>query len=59
MIEFNLAAHVHFLGEPARSSSQFIGNVYEAEDLKQPADVTASGFYISNMNNVIVGKQSR
>ena len=55
MIEFNLAAHVHFLGEPARSSSQFIGNVYEAQDLKQPADVTASGFYISNMNNVIVG----
>jgi hypothetical protein len=54
-IEFNLVAHVHFLGTPARSSSQFIADVAESDDLINPADVTASGFYITNGHNYVIG----
>ena len=54
-LEFNLAAHIHFLGSPARGSGQFIGDVDQADDLRLPADVTASGFYITNAHNYLVG----
>jgi hypothetical protein len=52
----NLAAHVHFIGRPARGAApQFLGNVVaNAETLTQPADITASGFYISNAYNFIL-----
>ena len=55
IIEYNLAAYVHFLGYPARSSNQFIGDVPQTPSLLLPADVTASGFYITNPYNRIVG----
>jgi hypothetical protein len=51
----NLAAHVHFLGLPVRGGSQFLPNVLaNAEKLTQPADSTASGFYISNAYNFVI-----
>ena len=55
LIEFNLAAHVHVIGTPAWSTNQFIDDVYQTDDLLLPADVTASGFYITNANNSIIG----
>jgi hypothetical protein len=53
--EYNLAAHVHFLGAPARSSNQFTGWVSASDDLILPADVSAAGFYATNSNNRFVG----
>jgi hypothetical protein len=52
----NLAAHVHFIGKPARANSfQFLDDVVaDAETLTQPADITASGFYISNAYNTVI-----
>jgi hypothetical protein len=51
----NLAAHVHFIGVPARGGAQFLPNVYaNAQKLTQPADTTASGFYIANAYNIII-----
>jgi len=54
--ESNLAAHIHFLGSPARSNGgQSIDPVTEnAASLLLPADVAASGFYITNAYNRIV-----
>jgi hypothetical protein len=51
----NLAAHVHFIGPPARGGSQYMPNVAaNAQKLTQPADSTASGFYISNAYNFVI-----
>jgi hypothetical protein len=51
----NLAAHVHFIGSPARGGAQFLPDVLaNAERLTQPADTTASGFYISNAYNFVI-----
>ena len=55
LIEFNLAAHVHVIGTPAWSSGHFIKDVHQTDDLLLPADVTASGFYITNARNSIIG----
>ena len=58
-ISFNLVAHVHLLlgpdGNPPRSVGQLTPIYEESEDLIVPADVTASGFYVSNVHNTIVG----
>lgn len=54
-IEYNLVAHVHFIGTPARSGSQFMDDVAQSDDLTLPADVTAAPFYITNSYNYIVG----
>jgi len=54
-LEFNLAAHVHFIGPPPRSSGQFCADIDQTDDLLLPADATASGFYITNAQNYIVG----
>jgi hypothetical protein len=57
----NLAALVHFIGKPARDyfdddGGQFLTTVdADPEDLTQPADITAGGFYISNKNNWVEG----
>jgi hypothetical protein len=39
---------VHVIGAPAWSNTQFIDDVDQSADLRLPADVTASGFYITN-----------
>jgi hypothetical protein len=52
---FNLAAHIHFLSYPASGDSQRINVVEENANLLLPADIAASGFYITNMYNTLVG----
>jgi hypothetical protein len=52
---YNLAAHIHVVGSPAIGSSKLINPVNQSPLLTLPADVTASGFYITNLNNAIIG----
>ncbi|KAN0031855.1 hypothetical protein ACTFIV_005722 [Dictyostelium citrinum] len=54
-LSFNLAAYVHPIGRPAAGPSQ-IGEVFvESDNLRQPADCAASGYYITNAWNTIIG----
>ena len=56
ILSFNLAAHIHTVGETAISGGgQTIPLFYQSDSLTLPADVTASGFYITNMHNQIIG----
>lgn len=57
LIAYNLAAHIHTLGEtPANGDAQYIDPIVaSSEDLILPADVAASGFYITNLHNRIIG----
>jgi hypothetical protein len=52
-LSFNLAAYVHFIGEAPWSSLNYIN--YQTSTLANPADVTAGGFYISNVHNYVIG----
>ena len=55
-ISFNLAAHIHLLGPEAPWGNGQTTQVYQQSDiLTLPADVTASGFYITNVQNNIIG----
>ena len=54
-LAYNLAAHVHFLGSPARTSGQYADSIKQTNQLTVPADVTASGFYLTNGWNRILG----
>lgn len=56
-LSFNLAAHIHTLGPNMPwGDSQSIDYLYDETDvLTLPADVTASGFYITNIHNYIKG----
>lgn len=56
-ISYNLAAHIHPLHDmPWSFGQQTSPNVYrQSPDLALPADVSASGFYITNTYNTIVG----
>lgn len=54
-LSYNLAAHIHFIGNPAIGGPQQINVVKQSGNLILPADVTASGFYITNVRNVIRG----
>ena len=53
----NLAAHIHVLGSPARGNGggQTCSDIDSSEDLLLPADVTASGFYVTNAHNTFEG----
>ncbi|KAK5582784.1 hypothetical protein RB653_004370 [Dictyostelium firmibasis] len=54
-LSFNLAAYVHPIGRPAAGPSQ-IGELFiESDQLRQPADCSASGYYITNAWNTIIG----
>jgi hypothetical protein len=55
-ISFNLAAHIHTIGPDmprgwAQATNKYVAN----KNLILPADVTASGFYITNVHNNIIG----
>ena len=54
---FNLAAHIHSLGpDPPNGGGGQTTNVYvQGPGLTLPADVTASGFYITNVHNDLIG----
>jgi hypothetical protein len=55
-IEFNLGAHIHMIGpEPPWGTSQTTPIYVRSETLNLPADVTASAFYITNIQNYVVG----
>lgn len=54
-ISFNLAALVHFLGEAPWGWGQETQINKQSSILTNPADVTASGFYITNIRNYIIG----
>ena len=52
-IAYNLAAHIHVLCVPpgAGGASQTMGDIAQSAKLLNPADSTASGFYVSNAYN--------
>ncbi|GBG34943.1 G8 domain-containing protein DDB_G0286311, partial [Hondaea fermentalgiana] len=54
-VAYNLGAHVHFLGFPQTSSNQYMDTLESNENLTQPADVTASPFYITRAYHRIIG----
>jgi len=55
-LKWNLASHIHVIGgAPPWGGAQFINDVLQSQNLINPADTTASGFYISNAYNRIVG----
>lgn len=59
-ISFNLAAHIHTIGpDMPDGDSQGLDNYDQSavvgSELTLPADVTASGFYITNVHNNIIG----
>jgi len=54
-LSYNLAAHIHILSYPAIGGPQRVNLVRESPDLILPADITASGFYITNLHNRVIG----
>eukprot|EP01132_Coremiostelium_polycephalum_P005307 gene5307-6611_t len=54
-ISYNLAARVNTIGRPAAGGSQGGEYFFESDDLRQPADSAAGGFYITNSYNRIIG----
>ena len=56
-ISFNLAAHIHIItpDTPPSGYSQELPIHQQSDKLTLPADVTASGYYITNLDNKIVG----
>jgi len=57
-ITFNLAAHVHSIDLPPMYNTQEQDDKYESNSLRNPADVSASPFYITNMYNEIAGNSA-
>lgn len=51
----NLASFIHPIGPPASGFSQAGMTFEERSGVAQPADAGASGFYISNPNNDVIG----
>lgn len=51
----NLAAHIHVIGAPATAAGQTCADVDSHAELLLPADVAASGFYVTNAHNVLRG----
>jgi hypothetical protein len=54
-LSFNLAALIHSIGSAPVGSGQTTDLKYQSPDLLLPADATASGFYITNIHNHIIG----
>jgi hypothetical protein len=55
-LSFNLAAFIHAIGPETPSGNAQTTNVYQQNDqLTLPADVTAAGFYITNVHNNLIG----
>mmetsp|Transcript_17779 Transcript_17779/g.35766 ORF Transcript_17779/g.35766 Transcript_17779/m.35766 type:complete len:1390 (-) Transcript_17779:60-4229(-) len=53
---FNMAAHIHMIGPDIPAGGGQTTNIYkESDTLTLPADTTASGFYITNIENNIIG----
>jgi hypothetical protein len=55
-LELNLGAHIHMIGpEPPWGVGQTTQTYQQTSTLTLPADVTASAFYITNIQNYIIG----
>jgi len=54
-LSYNLAAHIHMIGTPATGSGQTVDLVYQSDSITLPADVTAAGYYITNLHNNLIG----
>eukprot|EP01125_Pyxidicula_operculata_P020153 TRINITY_DN7392_c0_g1_i1.p1 TRINITY_DN7392_c0_g1~~TRINITY_DN7392_c0_g1_i1.p1 ORF type:complete len:1411 (+),score=306.06 TRINITY_DN7392_c0_g1_i1:3-4235(+) len=54
-LAYNLAVYVHVIGKPAAGGGQGGDNFVSSDDLKQPADAAAAGFYITNAYNKFIG----
>jgi len=54
-LSYNLAAHIHTIGFPASGGPQRVNYISASSNLTLPADSTASGFYITNLQNTIIG----
>jgi hypothetical protein len=65
LFDYNLVAHIHFIAEHSAAKpygsadgeffAQQLHNIKQTNTLLLPADVTASGFYITNAYNEFVG----
>ena len=57
ILSFNLAAHIHPVSNIIANAGggQYIPVFAQSKDLINPADVTASGFYITNLHNDVIG----
>jgi len=55
-ISFNLGAHIHLIGPEAPwGNGQTTEKYQQSDTLTLPADVSASAFYITNIQNYIIG----
>ena len=57
-MEYNLASLIHSIGVPPASgdaSGQYMPTYSVSSTLLIPADLTASGYYVTNANNIFVG----
>ena len=54
-ISFNLAAHIHKIGPIPWGGAQTTKTFKQTDFLTLPADVTASGYYITNVHNNLIG----
>lgn len=54
-VAYNLIAHVHYIGDVGTTNGQYATTTESHPDLVNPADITASAFYISNLYNTIIG----
>eukprot|EP00041_Stephanoeca_diplocostata_P022668 m.542974 g.542974 ORF g.542974 m.542974 type:complete len:1700 (-) comp22123_c0_seq1:169-5268(-) len=54
-IEYNLAAYIHPIFEPARGFGQTGAQYVQSAALLNPADTGAAGFYLTNAYNTVVG----
>lgn len=54
-VEYNLAAFVHVIDGAQIMPSNTVENKLQSDTILVPADHTASGFYISNVHNYVVG----
>eukprot|EP00798_Chlamydomonas_sp_ICE-L_P010644 gene10644-12323_t len=52
--EHNLAAFIHVIGKPSGGNSQSGSLTVESNEVAQPADAAASGFYAANPNNAFL-----
>ena len=59
-LSFNLAAHIHTIGPelptaPSQRMEEYVQSSVAGSELTLPADVAASGFYITNVHNNLIG----
>jgi len=57
-LSFNLAALIHFIGEAPWGNGQTTQINKQSATLTNPADVTAAGFYITNVHNNLIGNSA-